>query len=406
MKILLTTDTWSPAVNGVVRSVELLYKELLALGHDVRVLTLSGTSHSYQEGNIIYLGSLNADKVYPGVRVGLRLLSHWLDVLEEWKPDIIHSQNESSTFIPATRIAKHCNCPIVHTYHTLWEDYFTLYVLPSEKLSRATVERLTRIVAERCTTIIAPTDKIRALLEDYGVDCNIATVPTGIDRSIFHPAEDGGAERAAMRKELGIPEDAPVLVMIGRLAAEKNNTEVLRLMSEQPSEKRPWLVFVGDGPDRTNLEKFTKKLDLENTVRFAGMVKPDEVPRWYRFGDAFVCASITETQGLTYFEALACGTPVICKESECMKDIIINGENGWQWNTDEEFSTALEQFCTNTDLRKTLSQNALKTAEPYSSKHFAQQVVEVYGQAIKNPKLLKKDNIISDIQKSVSELFE
>ena len=70
MKILLTTDTSAPAVNGVVRSVELLYRELLALGHDVRVLTLSGNSRSYQEGNVIYLGSLSAEKVYPGVVAG------------------------------------------------------------------------------------------------------------------------------------------------------------------------------------------------------------------------------------------------------------------------------------------------------------------------------------------------
>lgn len=119
MKILLTTDTWAPAVNGVVRSVELLYRELLALGHDVRVLTLSGNSRSYQEGNVIYLGSLSAEKVYPGVRLGLRLLSHWLDVLEEWRPDVIHSQSEFSTFIPACQLAKRYDCPLVHTYHTM-----------------------------------------------------------------------------------------------------------------------------------------------------------------------------------------------------------------------------------------------------------------------------------------------
>lgn len=192
MKILLTTDTWAPAVNGVVRSVELLYRELLALGHDVRVLTLSGNSRSYQEGNVIYLGSLSAEKVYPGVRLGLRLLSHWLDVLEEWRPDVIHSQSEFSTFIPACQLAKRCDCPLVHTYHTMWEDC-TRYVCPSERLGKAAVEYFTRVVAGHCYAILAPTGKIRALLESYGVECKVFTVPTGIDLGEFQPWQDGGA---------------------------------------------------------------------------------------------------------------------------------------------------------------------------------------------------------------------
>lgn len=105
MKILLASDTWSPMVNGVVRSVELLYHQLLALGHDVRVVTLAQNGHSHEENGILYVGSISAERVYPGVRIsaaGALPISHWLDELEAWGPEVIHTQSEFSTFMLGT----------------------------------------------------------------------------------------------------------------------------------------------------------------------------------------------------------------------------------------------------------------------------------------------------------------
>ena len=109
MKILLASDTWSPMVNGVVRSVELLYHQLLALGHDVRVVTLAQNGHSHEENGILYVGSISAERVYPGVRIsaaGALPISHWLDELEAWGPEVIHTQSEFSTFMLAQRVAR------------------------------------------------------------------------------------------------------------------------------------------------------------------------------------------------------------------------------------------------------------------------------------------------------------
>lgn len=138
MKILLASDTWSPMVNGVVRSVELLYHQLLALGHDVRVVTLAQNGHSHEENGILYVGSISAERVYPGVRIsaaGALPISHWLDELEAWGPEVIHTQSEFSTFMLAQRVARRCHCPVVHTYHTVYEDY-TQYLFFSERLGR------------------------------------------------------------------------------------------------------------------------------------------------------------------------------------------------------------------------------------------------------------------------------
>ena len=302
MKILLTTDWWTPAVNGVVRSVTLLRRELMARGHDVKVLTLSSTSHSYEEDGVIYLGSLSADRVYPGARVRFAAWNRWMKALTDWRPDIIHSQCEFSTFLPAWRLARRCGCPLVHTYHTVYEDY-TRYVFPSERYGRAAVKELTRLFSGRCDAIIAPTGKVTGLLEEYRVNCPVYTVPTGIDLGAFHPAP--AADKQALRRTLGLPEQDTILVAVGRLAAEKNHGELLRLLAREPADQRPLLLFVGDGPVRAQLEQQAADLGLVDRVMFAGMVPPSEVVRYYQAGDAFVCASQSETQGLTYFEALA-----------------------------------------------------------------------------------------------------
>lgn len=110
-------------------------------------------------------------------------------------------------------------------------------------------------------------------------------------------------------------------------------------------------MFVGDGPARPDLEALTKELKLTDRVRFVGMVKPDEVPRWYRVGDIFVSASQSETQGLTYFEGMACGLPVLCRADPCLDGVVENGFNGWQWKDEAEFASALNTIISDPALR-------------------------------------------------------
>ena len=281
MKILLTTDWWTPAVNGVVRSVTLLRRELLAQGHDVRVLTLSPDSHSYEKDGVIYLGSRSADRVYPGARVRFAAWNRWMRALTDWHPDVIHSQCEFSTFLPAWQLARRCSCPLVHTYHTVYEDY-TRYLIPSERCGHVAVKELTKLLSGRCDAILAPTGKVTDLLNRYGVSCPVYTVPTGIDLEAFHPIDP--ADKPALRRALGLPEGETILVSVGRLAAEKNHGELLRLLAKEPAGARPLLLFVGDGPVRAQLEQQAADLGLVDRVMFAGMVPPGEVVRYYRLG--------------------------------------------------------------------------------------------------------------------------
>lgn len=129
MKVLITTDWYKPAINGVVTSVCNLREELQQRGHEVKILTLSRTAHSYEEEGVIYMGSVNAGYIYPGARLRVSPGRELYCRIIEWQPDIVHSQCEFSTFFMAKRIAEECKIPLVHTYHTVYEDY-THYFSP------------------------------------------------------------------------------------------------------------------------------------------------------------------------------------------------------------------------------------------------------------------------------------
>lgn len=376
MKILLTTDTWTPTVNGVVTSTVNLRAELTARGHDVHVLTLAGGCHTQQADGVTFLGSLDAGLIYPGARLRAPALDNALQELIAWQPDVVHSQCEFSTFAPARRIALACGAPLIHTYHTVYEDY-THYFSPSRRMGRRLAALFTRAVCASADAVIAPTPKIQRLLRSYGVQCPVRVIPTGLDLRRFTAAPD-----PALRTALGLPDRGPVLLYLGRLAKEKNIAELIAAMPEIPGAA---LLIVGDGPERPALEAQAEALGLAGRVIFAGMVPPAQVPRYYALADAFVSASTSEAQGLTYIEALAAGLPLLCRADPCVEALIRPGEGGWVYHSAREF-TALARALPTGAAAQSLRQAARRAAAPYTREVFGQSVEGLYFRALQTPR--------------------
>ena len=380
MKVLIASDWYAPVVNGVVTSVLNLQRELEAQGHEVRVLTLSSDLHTHVEGNVTYIGAMSAGLIFPGARLRTALASRQVQALIRWKPDVIHTQCEFSTFLLARKISEHTGAPIVHTYHTVYEDY-THYFSPSRAWGRRMVALFTRHIVAQTACVIAPTEKVRAILEKYRVSRPVYVVPTGIDLSRFAAPADPD-RRQALRHRLGIPAGNFVLTYVGRLAREKNVEELLACLAEL-DRSDVTLVLVGDGPYRPVLEETVRDLGLTDRVKFVGMVKPTEVADYYRMGDLFVSASTSETQGLTYIEALASGLPALCRKDACLTGVIENGVNGWQFQDGGEFSAHLQEFLSDGALRASMAAAAAENARrDFSAESFARRAAQVYAAAI------------------------
>ena len=380
MKILITSDWYSPAVNGVVTSVKNLRRGLEERGHEVRVLTLSQTTRSWEQDGVTYIGSVAAGLIYPGARLRTALGGKYVRELVEWHPDVVHSQCEFSTFFLARRIAEELDIPLVHTYHTVYEDY-THYFSPSVRFGKKAVAVFSRWVAAQTDCVIVPTGKVRLLLQGYGVKRPVFVVPSGIDLGRFSREADPW-RMAVLRASLNIPAENLVLVSVGRLAEEKNLDELLHLRAEMGNAPVT-LLLVGDGPDRARLEGTAAGLGLEAPqVVFAGMVPAEQVADWYQLGDLFVSASTSETQGLTYVEALAAGVPALCRTDPCLEGVIREGENGWQYRDEQDFMNKLEWFRCHPDRWAELGRQAAASAGDFSAETFAARMEAIYRDRI------------------------
>ena len=377
MKILITTDWYKTAANGVATSVRNLEKGLRECGADVRILTLSPNYRSYVKGSTTYISSLNAGKIYPNARILAIVRRKLINDLIDWKPDIIHSQCEFSTFIMARRIAKRVHCPIVHTYHTIYEDY-SHYIIHNKRLGKNAMITFTKQIAKRVDGMIAPTQKVSDLLMRYGCRTPIWVMPTGLDLAKICSHEDN-EHKNALKRKLGIPLDKKVILYAGRLASEKNIDEIIRMLGHIRPKNAVFLL-VGDGPDRKGVEKSIADNKLDFAI-MTGMVKPRDMRFYYGIADIFVSASRSETQGLTYIEALANGLPLLCRRDKCLENVLIDGITGYAYNTEEEFAAHLDELLDG-DISK-LKENAVNLInQQYSLKNFAEHALKIYAECL------------------------
>ncbi len=381
MKILITTDLYTVDTNGVVTSVKNLCDELRKDGHEVKILTLSETQKSRKEGDVYYIRSVSLEKVYPDVRMPTSYRHKLIKELIRWKPDVIHSQCEFFTFQFALRISKCTNAPIVHTYHTLYEQYFT-YLLPIKSLSRPAIEMFSKKRLKKVKQVIAPTKKVEDVLKDYGLKNPIRVIPSGISLG-DHLQLISPQERSEGRKQLGITDDQFVLLNLGRLGTEKNIDELLRLFAKA-IQKYENLVFliVGDGPAKVHLEQLSEELSIGDHVIFTGMVSPSQVHRYYKMGDLFVGASTSETQGLTFIEASANGLPLLCREDPCLQDVLIPGENGFTFVDEDSFMEKLSFILENAQWRKDAFTKSRENAMHYDKQVFGDSVEALYDSVL------------------------
>lgn len=345
-------------------------------GHDVRVLTLSQTLQSFESDGVTYIGSVGVGMIYPGARLKTAFFSSLVQKLVDWRPDIIHSQCEFSTFFIARQIAKSLNIPIIHTYHTVYEDY-THYFLLNQRWGHHMVASLSRWIIGRTSCVIAPTEKVRTLLHSYGIDQDVHVVPTGINLNRFTKAP-ATEKQVAIRKRIGIPLENNILLYVGRLAMEKNLEELLRYHAKCSNRNLTFLI-VGDGPYRETLERIVSELEIRDSVRFTGMIPPEKIGDYYHLGTLFVSASVSETQGLTYIEALASGLPVLCRKDPCLDGVVLDGYNGWLYENEDDYFEKLNFFMNRTEIRKEMPEHAASLAQQmFSAAMFAEKVERVY----------------------------
>ena len=389
MRIGIFTDTYPPFINGVSTSISMLEKGLTSLGHEVYIVTVNPDNMSYKYEN--------DDRIIriPGIPVGIydyRLTGIYpikaINKIKSWNLDIIHSHTEFGIGTFARIIARQLNIPLVHTYHTMYEDYVH-YITHGyfDKSSKKIVEYLTKFYCDKTTReLIVPSRKTYDLFkEKYKVEKNIHIIPTGIDTDRFHIENSEKKELEELRSDLNIGKKDIILMFVGRLAEEKNVKFLLdahlKLIKKNPRLK---LMIVGSGPDYENFIKYSEKIKILKNVIFTNAVPYEDIVKYYQIADIFVTASKSETQGLTVIEAMAANLPVICADDESFNCFIKNGINGYLFDTEAEYIKYVQELSNNSEKLKSIGASARITSELYSINVFANNILEVYKTAIKD----------------------
>lgn len=385
MRIGLFSDTYPPFINGVSTSVLMLKQGLEKLGHEVYVVTINSESFCYKEEE-------NILKV-PGIPCGIfdyRISGVYplkaLKIIKKWNLDVIHTHTEFSIGTFARLISKQYNIPLVHTYHTMYEEYI-YYITKGyfSKASKKLVEYLTLFLCDKLVEeLIVPTKKTYDLFkEKYKVKRNVNIIPTGIDVSRFYKENIDEEKVNELRHDLKLSRFNFNILYVGRIAKEKSIDFLINNFKDIVKKiPRAKLIIVGDGPDMKELIDLVVKNKLNRNCLFTGKVPWNEVPLYYMLSSVFVTASKSETQGLTVIEAMAASKPVVAINDESFSLVIESYKDGILFNDDKEYKDAIYMLYKDRKLRDKISLEARKTANNYSDLSYAKNVLEVYKKVI------------------------
>lgn len=395
MRIGMFTDTYPPFINGVSTSILMLKRALERKGHEVFIVTVNPDDMTYKFENDKKIVRI------PGIPIGIydyRLTGIYpiraINIIKKWNLDIIHSHTEFGIGTFARIMANQLDIPLVHTYHTMYEDYVH-YITKGyfDGASKKVVEYLTKFYCDKTATeLIVPTKKTYDLFKNkYKYNKTVHIIPTGIEIERFYKENFSKKELLELQKKLKIESNDFIILFVGRLAEEKNVEFLIQSQKELVKKyKNCKLMIVGDGPDSKKYQKLATEYHIEKNVIFTGKVPYDEVPKYYALSTVFATASTSETQGLTVIEAMASSLPSICINDESFNTVIINQFNGYIFENKIQYKKIIENLINNPQEIKKVGKQACVSSNPYSPKYFAERVLDVYIRAIENSDKTKR----------------
>lgn len=390
MRIALFSDTWLPNINGVVTSLLNQIKILEQDGHDVFLFvpkTAPNKLEKVPDDITIYEFPGLEFPSYPGYRMSLP--RNLRKIIGTQRFDILHSHSPflQGWFCFMTQHVQ--DIPMVTTYHTHLAEYVGhLFKGIGEEHVKHFLNgfawAFTKNQYNRYHAIFTPSKVMKLELEQHGLT-PVIELPNPISSVFLEKQRDIESKKVRLKESFKVPARARVLLYVGRISFEKRLEVLLEAYKNIESKySDTYLVIVGDGPQIGMYRKKAKSLGLKKYL-FTGYIQHGQLPIVYQIADVFISPSDTETQGLTFIEAMSQGCPVIAVQARGPADFIIHNKNGFFAKTldPKEFQLLIEQVLDNPDKFKSIRENAIRTAENFNYDSFRKKLYGGYEQAIK-----------------------
>ncbi len=373
MRIAIFSNAYLPSISGVVNSITLFRKGLIAAGHEVHIFAPEYEKYDDAEPYIFRFPALDlSDQLDISIIVPIKYRLG--PTVEGIKPALIHSQHPVWMGDLAVSFARSLNIPLVFTFHTQYEKYVQQYTPIASKLAGFITDEVIKRYLRNCEHVVVPTESVRVMLaENYGIEQGVSVVPTPVDLVKF---QDIQPEK--VRASFGL-EGKEVLLFVGRLAREKGLDMLLQaftLIHEQRPGVR--LLLLGRGFYEDALKAKLAKLGFQELVILAGAVPHEDVPGYYAAADLFVFPSTTETQGLVIIEAMAAGLPVVAVRAPGAVDVLTEGGGVLTENKPETFAREVVNILANSERQRELSSQARRAVERYSISDATARMLNAY----------------------------
>ncbi|MEN8108180.1 MAG: glycosyltransferase [Pseudomonadota bacterium] len=322
MNIVMLTNTFTPHIGGVARSVEAFTAEYRRRGHQVLVAAPEFPGMPQDEIDVVRIPAIQN---FNGsdFSVVLPVSGLLTGVLDKFAPDIIHAHHPYLLGVTALRIARYRNLPLVFTHHTLYEEYTHYVPGDAPRLRRFIIEAATRY-ANLADQVFTPSESIMILLRDRGVATPITVVPTGVQAEHFAQGNGGRFRRA-----MGIPEDAFVVGHLGRLAPEKNLEFLAEAVAAYlKTTSRAHFLVIGTGLSEMTIREIFTREGLDARLYIAGVLGHKQLADALHAMNLFAFASKSETQGMVLTEAMAAGLPVVALDANGVREVVRDYRNG------------------------------------------------------------------------------
>ncbi|HEY3516003.1 MAG TPA: glycosyltransferase [Gammaproteobacteria bacterium] len=382
MRVLMISDVFFPRVNGVSTSIQTFRRDLAARGCETWLIAPEYPVRWQDDERVLrqpsrYLAFDPEDRM---MKSGATLAAC---MTLAGRIDLLHVQTPFVAHWIGIKAARELRVPVVETYHTFFEEYLHHYLpLLPPGMARAIARTFSRRQCNAVDAVVAPSQQLADVLRRYGVTRPIETIPTGLSLDEF-----AGGDGAGFRARHGIALDRPVMLLVGRVAHEKNIGFLLKALAEVVRSV-PTVLFViaGEGPALPSLERTAAEAGLDGHVLFVGYLdRRGPLLDCYRAADVFVFASRTETQGLVLLESLALGVPVVSTAELGTKEVLANAAGAVVVREDvAEFAAAVTRVLTEPALRAKLASSGREFVErQWSSREMARRLARLYEEVVR-----------------------
>lgn len=386
MKIAIFTETYPPYINGVATQSYMLKKMYEELGHEVLVVTVGSEKQRKTKlvDGVVYVPGILLKKLYK-YRVAIPIGNMRKKFPINFKPDVIHIQNEFGIGEIGLEVAKKEHVPVVYTLHTEYDKFlFYIGLKHFTEFSRNISAKYFTRFSKNATIITSMSAKAQAYIDRQKVDKKVVVLSNAVEYKKFLPTPERIAFREEFRKKYGIADSTKLFVFVGRIGAEKNISELIDnfMYCDFPRDLAR-LVVIGGGPDLEDLRNKVASKGFEDRIYLLGPIEHTQIPKYLHAMDYYTTASLSEMHSLSMLEAMASGLFALVKHDAPNENQIISGKNGYQWDSKEDFKQVFSRVLNmSKEEQEQLKANVLEYSKNNDFKKQAQELIKIYERAI------------------------